>query len=79
MDGLLKKLTNLGFALCTIYLLDITFIQEKDKFVSGILMALSAMIALGKIVFIAGLPHLTILSKCDLVGDKKMVKRFLKQ
>jgi hypothetical protein len=47
MDGLLKKLYNLGFSLCTIYLLDITFIQEKDKFVSGILMALSAMIALG--------------------------------
>jgi hypothetical protein len=49
MDGLLKKLLSFGFSLCTIYLLDITFIQEKDKFVSGILMALSAMIALGNL------------------------------
>ena len=48
MDGILKKLINLGFSLVTIYLLDITFINEKDKFISGVLMALSAMITLGK-------------------------------
>ena len=52
MDSLLKKLVNIGFALCSIYMLDITFINEKDKFISGILMALSAMIVLGIFIII---------------------------
>ena len=52
MDSLLKKLVNIGFSLCSIYMLDITFINEKDKFISGILMALSAMIVLGILIII---------------------------
>ena len=72
MTSLIKKITNFGFSLCSIYMLDITFIQEKDKFVSGIMMALSAMMMLE-------LPHLTVLSKCDLLGNRKTIKKFLKQ
>jgi hypothetical protein len=53
-------------------MLDITFIQEEDKFVSGILMALSSMMMLN-------LPHLTVLSKCDLIGNKKIISKFLKK
>ncbi len=34
-------------------------------------MALSAMIMLN-------LPHITVLSKCDLIGNKKIIKQFLK-
>jgi len=43
---------------------------EKEKFISGNLIALSSMINLG-------LPHLTILSKCDLVGDSKKIDKML--
>ena len=60
--------------------MDITFIHEKDKFVSGVLMALSAIIMLGIFYYFykKGLPHLTVLRKCDLINDKKLIKRFLK-
>ena len=52
-------------------MLDTTFIYDDSKFTSGVLMALSAMMSLS-------LPHLTVLSKCDLVEDKKLLKKYLK-
>lgn len=70
MKNLVKELQRMGFSLCSLYLLDCTFLVEKEKFISGNLIALSSMINLG-------LPHLTILSKCDLVGDSKVIDKLL--
>lgn len=78
MTRLTAYLTNLGFSLATVYMLDVNFITDDQKYLSGILMyktttnlcrALSASMAIQ-------LPHFTVLSKCDLVPNKKTIKRF---
>ena len=56
-------------SLASLYMLDVTFIGDDNKFISGVLMALTAMISLG-------LPHITTLTKCDLVKDKKMIRKY---
>jgi hypothetical protein len=59
-----------SYSLCAIYLLDSLFITDSTRFISGTLMCLSAMIQLE-------LPHLNILTKCDLVPNKKQLDKFL--
>ncbi len=51
---------KLGFSLISMYMMDVNFISEESKFLSGILQALSAQIALE-------LPSTTVLTKCDLL------------
>lgn len=43
MGKLIKTLTNAGFYLCSMYMLDITFTTDHHKFISGVLCALTAM------------------------------------
>jgi GPN-loop GTPase len=71
MRRLVDKLKRMGFYLCSVCLVDSTFIVDESKFFAGALMALSTMMSLE-------LPHITVLSKCDLIEDKKFLKRFLK-
>ena len=71
MRKVTKSLENLGFSLCSVCLVDSTFLVDDSKFFSGVLMATSCMISLE-------LPHITVLSKCDLVEDKKILKKYLK-
>ncbi|AOA63907.1 Putative GTPase with a role in biogenesis of RNA pol II and polIII [Komagataella phaffii CBS 7435] len=64
---------QLNFSLCATYLLEASFVTDRSKFFSGTLSAMSAMILLE-------LPHINILSKCDLIKDqvsKRELKRFL--
>ena len=49
-------------------MLDVNFLSDDAKYLSGMLMALSASMTME-------LPHFTVLSKCDLVPDKKKIKR----
>ncbi len=49
-----------GFSLISMYMMDVNFIADEGKFLSGILQALSAQIALE-------LPSTTVLTKCDLM------------
>jgi hypothetical protein len=49
-----------GFSLISMYMMDVNFISEESKFLSGILQALSAQIALE-------LPSTTVLTKCDML------------
>ena len=42
MNKVTSYLEKLGFALCSVYMLDTTFLNDNNKFISGILMALSA-------------------------------------
>jgi hypothetical protein len=72
---LMPRLTNFltrqcGYALCAVYLLDALFVTDASRFASGTLMCLSAMVQLE-------LPHVNVLSKCDLLPSKKALKRFL--
>jgi len=71
MTRIINMLQKTGFALCSIYVIDSTFINEEAKFISGILVTLATMMNLG-------LPHLSVLSKCDLVMDKKFLNRYIK-
>lgn len=71
MNRILNQMRNWGFEgkMVSVFVLDATFICDASKFISGALLSLSAMIALE-------LPHINILSKCDLV-DKETIDRVL--
>jgi GTPase SAR1 family protein len=65
MKVLLGTLHNWGYHTCGVYLLDSHFITDAAKFISGTLAVLSAMIQLE-------LPHVNILSKCDLLKNSNV-------
>ena len=67
---LVCELQRLGFRICAAYLLDSQFIADIAKFVSGVLCCLSAMTALE-------LPHVNVLSKCDLLPSRRALEDFL--
>jgi GPN-loop GTPase len=52
-----------------VFLIDVTFVIDVSKFLSGSLLSLSAMIALE-------LPHVNVLTKCDLIAEEE-VERIL--
>ncbi|KAF5189363.1 Gpn-loop gtpase [Thalictrum thalictroides] len=66
VDHLKRK----NFNVCAVYLLDSQFITDVTKFISGCMASLSAMIQLE-------LPHVNILSKMDLVTNKKDIDDYL--
>mmetsp|Transcript_17945 Transcript_17945/g.25130 ORF Transcript_17945/g.25130 Transcript_17945/m.25130 type:complete len:201 (+) Transcript_17945:454-1056(+) len=59
-----QKLEKWGYRVVVVCLMDSMFITSPSKFISGTLSALSAMMQLA-------LPHINVLSKCDLLPDKK--------
>lgn len=64
------ELQRLGYRICACYLLDSQFVADAAKFISGVLCCLSAMTALE-------LPHVNVLSKCDLLPSRKFIDDFL--
>lgn len=75
LPALVRHLTrgSLNINLCATYLLESTFIMDQPKFFAGTLSAMSAMLMLE-------IPHINILSKCDLVKGtvaKRDLKKFL--
>lgn len=50
--------------------MDITFIGDNSKFLSGMLQALSAQISLE-------LPAVSVLSKCDMIRDKEKIEQYV--
>ncbi|KAK8820817.1 hypothetical protein WA556_005132 [Blastocystis sp. ATCC 50177/Nand II] len=69
LGDITNRLTEFGFRLISVYLviMDCPFISDESKYISGSLMALSSMLQLG-------LPHLNILTKCDLVTQDTLDK-----
>ena len=66
MKGVIETMSMWGFSrMASVFLVDASFVCDAPKFISGSLLSLSAMIALE-------LPHINILSKCDLVDDDKI-------
>ncbi|THH14988.1 hypothetical protein EW146_g5427 [Bondarzewia mesenterica] len=60
LPTLVKNLNRLGLRTCAVYLLDSQFMEDKYKFFSGVLSAMSAMVNLE-------IPWINIMSKMDLV------------
>ncbi|RLN95330.1 hypothetical protein BBJ28_00013077 [Nothophytophthora sp. Chile5] len=67
MKQLCDSLKDWGFTICGVYLIDSLFIVDPIKFISGVLCSLSAMVQLE-------LPHINVLTKCDLVDEKELTK-----
>lgn len=61
------RLWGYGDNMVSVFIVDATFVTDVSKFISGSLLALSAMIAMQ-------LPHVNVLSKCDLVEEASMEK-----
>nr|XP_023029640.1 GPN-loop GTPase 3 [Leptinotarsa decemlineata] len=61
MKKLAKQLQNWEFSICCVYIIDVQFMTDPFKFISGAMSALSVMVNLE-------LPHVNILSKMDLLS-----------
>jgi hypothetical protein len=59
MREFVDMLQNLDFRVAGVYCIDINFVEDAPKFLSGGLAALTAMVNLE-------LPHVNVLTKCDL-------------
>eukprot|EP00970_Alexandrium_tamarense_P005815 scaffold944_cov115-Alexandrium_tamarense.AAC.36 len=64
MNKIIDQLRTWGYgeSMVSVFVVDATFITDAAKFISGSLLALSAMISMQ-------LPHVNVLSKCDLVEE----------
>ncbi|KAA1466186.1 ATP-binding protein Fet5 [Dentipellis sp. KUC8613] len=62
LPTLVKNLNRLGMRTCGVYLLESQFMEDKYKFFSGVLSAMSAMVNLE-------IPWINIMSKMDLVTN----------
>lgn len=67
MNKIIDQLRTWGYAdkMVSVFVIDATFVTDPAKFISGSLLALSAMISMQ-------LPHVNVLSKCDLVEEASM-------
>ena len=67
MNKIIDTLRLWGYAhtMVSVFIVDATFVTDPAKFISGSLLALSAMISMQ-------LPHVNVLSKCDLVEKASM-------
>lgn len=74
MRDFVDMLQNLDFRVVGVYCIDINFIEDAPKFLSGALAALTAMVNLE-------LPHINVLTKCDLIKggeeEQEAVERYI--
>nr|CAD7610119.1 unnamed protein product [Timema genevievae] len=66
VKNIMESLSQYGFHLCTVHLVDSHYCSDPGKFISTLLLSLSAMMQIE-------LPHINVLSKVDLLaqyGDK---------
>ncbi|XP_019228559.1 PREDICTED: GPN-loop GTPase 3-like [Nicotiana attenuata] len=70
LKNFVEHLRRKNFNVCVVYLLDSQFITDVTKFISGCMASLFAMVQLE-------LSHVNILSKMDLVTNKKDVENYL--
>lgn len=69
MHNLAQQIVQWGYNIVSVYLLDALFVLDPPKFISGCLLSLSCMLQLE-------LPHVNVVTKCDLV-DKTEISRIL--
>jgi len=67
MQSFIKMLQKRDFIICGVFLLDVQFMLDTSKFLSGSLTALSVMINIA-------IPHINLLNKIDLLSEKAQKK-----
>jgi len=72
MQNFVQTLQEIDYKVCGVYLLDSHFIEDSSKFISGMLMCLSAMIRLE-------IPHINILTKMDLRPNQEEDEQFVEK
>jgi GTPase SAR1 family protein len=69
MKRICEALNRLNMSICGVYCLESQFIEDKSKYFSGVLSAMSAMVNLE-------IPHINVMTKMDLIegdyGNKKL-------
>ncbi|CAL5395468.1 unnamed protein product [Camellia sinensis] len=70
LKNFVEHLKRKNFNVCAVYLLDSQYMTDVTKFISGCMASLSAMVQLE-------LPHVNILSKMDLVTNKRDIEDYL--
>ncbi|CAE8607580.1 unnamed protein product, partial [Polarella glacialis] len=70
MRELVDMLQNQDFRVAGVYCIDVNFIEDSAKFLSGALAALGAMVNLE-------LPHINVLTKCDLLPPGADVEKYI--
>lgn len=70
MREIVDMIQNQDFRVAGVYCLDINFIEDTPKFLAGGLAALTAMVNLE-------LPHINVLTKCDLLKEETDIDKFL--
>jgi len=70
MRSLADALTQAGFKVVALYLLDSHFLTDTPKFISGALSCLSAMVRLE-------VPHINVLTKVDVLEAKQRKGKFI--
>eukprot|EP01098_Paradermamoeba_levis_P006898 TRINITY_DN285_c0_g1_i1.p1 TRINITY_DN285_c0_g1~~TRINITY_DN285_c0_g1_i1.p1 ORF type:complete len:291 (-),score=74.53 TRINITY_DN285_c0_g1_i1:231-1103(-) len=68
MKEIAQVLQDIGYSVCSCYLIDSHYITDSSKFISAILLSLSSMVQLE-------LPHVNILTKMDLFSRTKTIKK----
>jgi len=69
MQTFVSHLKRLGYSVCAVYL-DAFLVTDPTRFLSGSMMCMSVMAQLE-------LPHISVLSKCDLLPDKSVLEAVL--
>lgn len=69
MKTLVQALQGWGYQCCGVYLIDSLIVSDVSRFIAGTLMCLSAMVNLE-------LPHVNVLTKCDMVQNKETLEAF---
>lgn len=67
LPRIIKSLSDKGYHLCGVFLLDSQFMIDPAKYLSGCLVAISSMIMLE-------LPHINVMSKCDLLTPEQKLQ-----
>lgn len=70
MKSFVQTVERHGYRVCGVFLLDSIFISDAAKFIAGMLACLSTMVQLE-------IPHVNVLSKCDLLANRPMLEKFL--
>jgi GPN-loop GTPase len=67
MRSVIERMRLWGYdsSMVAVFCVDVTFMGDTSKFISGSLLSLSAMIALE-------LPHINVLTKCDLMDQEEV-------
>eukprot|EP00579_Thalassiosira_antarctica_P006315 CAMPEP_0201878478 /NCGR_PEP_ID=MMETSP0902-20130614/9630_1 /ASSEMBLY_ACC=CAM_ASM_000551 /TAXON_ID=420261 /ORGANISM="Thalassiosira antarctica, Strain CCMP982" /LENGTH=285 /DNA_ID=CAMNT_0048406135 /DNA_START=158 /DNA_END=1015 /DNA_ORIENTATION=+ len=67
MNKIIDQLRTWGYndRMVSVFVVDATFVTDPAKFISGSLLSLSAMISMQ-------LPHVNVLSKCDLIEEASL-------